>query len=246
MESLVVGVSPVKPRKAGKGQVVDESWVWPNLGQVKLGKVVSGVDLRVLVVWSEFKRSFIETIHRTARIEASELVQAIGSSELRKQVMNDLLKGLREQPWFFWVRFLGGIGDDGTLQSLLEAEGVPYTGPGAQAFEVWRRRAAKVAEAVRRDERLRLATAATGMGGATMDNEPEGREAPVEDSLSCSLSMVKKKKRPPGPATSSSSCLLGWLRLGLFLLTKLQVCRQDGLEAGLDMFTKAFSLSKML
>ncbi|KAL9256034.1 D-alanine--D-alanine ligase-like protein [Drosera capensis] len=92
----------------------------------------------------------------TACIEASEPVQAAVSSELRKQVMNDLLIGLREQKWFSGfdvseeqaVRYLlkdwielaklvqatvfiavhGGIGEDGTLQSLLEAEGVPYTG----------------------------------------------------------------------------------------------------------------------
>ncbi|GAB2235968.1 hypothetical protein Drorol1_Dr00026413 [Drosera rotundifolia] len=100
----------------------------------------------------------------TACIEASEPVQAAVSSELRKQVMNDLLIGLREQQWFSgfdvseeqavryslkeWIKLAklvqatvfiavhGGIGEDGTLQSLLEAEGVPYTGPGVQASEV--------------------------------------------------------------------------------------------------------------
>ncbi|GAB2272110.1 hypothetical protein Dimus_006929 [Dionaea muscipula] len=100
----------------------------------------------------------------TACIEAIEPIQAALTSKLRKQVMDDLLIGLREQKWFTgfdisdeqavsysleeWIKLAkeveatvfiavhGGIGEDGTLQSLLEAEGVPYTGPGVQASQV--------------------------------------------------------------------------------------------------------------
>ncbi|KAH9673232.1 D-alanine-D-alanine ligase family [Citrus sinensis] len=49
-------------------------------------------------------------------IEAIEPDRAAFTSHLRNQVVNDL------------VEVHGGIGEDGTLQSLLEAEGVPYTG----------------------------------------------------------------------------------------------------------------------
>ncbi|KAH9673234.1 D-alanine-D-alanine ligase family [Citrus sinensis] len=54
-------------------------------------------------------------------IEAIEPDRAAFTSHLRNQVVNDL------------VEVHGGIGEDGTLQSLLEAEGVPYTGPGVMA-----------------------------------------------------------------------------------------------------------------
>ncbi|KAH9736820.1 d-alanine-d-alanine ligase family [Citrus sinensis] len=56
-----------------------------------------------------------------ACIEAIEPDRAAFTSHLRNQVVNDL------------VEVHGGIGEDGTLQSLLEAEGVPYTGPGVMA-----------------------------------------------------------------------------------------------------------------
>ncbi|KAJ4971798.1 hypothetical protein NE237_004897 [Protea cynaroides] len=96
-----------------------------------------------------------------ACMEAFEPVRAALSSNLRDQVMMDLMKGLDKQSWFSgfdvaddpplkfsleqWIKLAkeveatvfiavhGGIGEDGTLQSLLEAEGVPYTGPGAEA-----------------------------------------------------------------------------------------------------------------
>ncbi|XP_024037328.1 uncharacterized protein LOC18039684 isoform X2 [Citrus clementina] len=94
-------------------------------------------------------------------IEAIEPDRAAFTSHLRNQVVNDLVEGLKKHSWFTgfdiadelpmrhsineWIKLAkenqatvfiavhGGIGEDGTLQSLLEAEGVPYTGPGVMA-----------------------------------------------------------------------------------------------------------------
>ncbi|KAL5550686.1 hypothetical protein UlMin_000862 [Ulmus minor] len=96
-----------------------------------------------------------------ACIEAIEPDRVVLTSHLRNRVMNDLMEGLKAHNWFTgfdirdeqpvrysleqWIKFAkeaqatvfiavhGGIGEDGTLQSLLEAEGVPYTGPGVTA-----------------------------------------------------------------------------------------------------------------
>ncbi|XP_042480698.1 uncharacterized protein LOC122061493 isoform X2 [Macadamia integrifolia] len=96
-----------------------------------------------------------------ACMEALEPARAALSSNLRDQVMIDLMEGLNKQSWFSgfdvaddpplkfsleqWIKLAkevgatvfiavhGGIGEDGTLQSLLKAEGVPYTGPGFEA-----------------------------------------------------------------------------------------------------------------
>lgn len=96
-----------------------------------------------------------------ACIESIEPVRAEFTSKLRDQVMNELMDGLKEQSWFSgfdiadelpvkysveqWIKLAkesnatvfiavhGGIGEDGTLQSLLEDEGIPYTGPGVAA-----------------------------------------------------------------------------------------------------------------
>ncbi|KAL7265645.1 hypothetical protein ACSBR1_003431 [Camellia fascicularis] len=96
-----------------------------------------------------------------ACIEAIEPTQAALTSQLRSQVMDDLVEGLKQHDWFTgfdisgeppvkltieqWIKLAkevqatvfiavhGGIGEDGTLQSLLQAEGVPYTGPGIMA-----------------------------------------------------------------------------------------------------------------
>lgn len=96
-----------------------------------------------------------------ACIEAIEPDRAAFTSHLRNQVVNDLVEGLKKHSWFTgfdiadelpmrhsikeWIKLAkenqatvfiavhGGIGEDGTLQSLLEAEGVPYTGPGVMA-----------------------------------------------------------------------------------------------------------------
>ncbi|CAN4118280.1 unnamed protein product [Withania somnifera] len=96
-----------------------------------------------------------------ACLEAIEPNRAALTSHLRNQVMDDLTRGLIKHSWFNgfdisdelpkkfsleqWVKLAkesqatvfiavhGGIGEDGTLQSLLEAEGVPYTGPGVMA-----------------------------------------------------------------------------------------------------------------
>ncbi|KAJ8436975.1 hypothetical protein Cgig2_012262 [Carnegiea gigantea] len=99
-----------------------------------------------------------------ACMEAMEPARAVLTSLLRKQVMNDLSEGLKKHSWFTgfdvsddvpvkyslkeWIRLAkelqatvfiavhGGIGEDGTLQSLLEAEGIPYTGPGVKASRI--------------------------------------------------------------------------------------------------------------
>ncbi|KAH6777938.1 D-alanine-D-alanine ligase family [Perilla frutescens var. frutescens] len=96
-----------------------------------------------------------------ACIEAIEPVRAALTSQLRSQVMNEIMEGLKKHNWFTgfdisddlpkkyyldqWIKqakeegatvFIavhGGIGEDGTLQSMLEAEGVPHTGPGVIA-----------------------------------------------------------------------------------------------------------------
>ncbi|KAL3536586.1 hypothetical protein ACH5RR_005047 [Cinchona calisaya] len=99
-----------------------------------------------------------------ACIEAIEPARAALTSHLRKQVMDDLTEGLSKHNWFRgfdisgdlpkrlsleqWIELAkevqatvfiavhGGIGEDGTLQSLLEAKGVPHTGPGSTASKI--------------------------------------------------------------------------------------------------------------
>ncbi|KAF3552390.1 hypothetical protein DY000_02003864 [Brassica cretica] len=94
-------------------------------------------------------------------LEAIEPDRARFTSRLQKQVMEDLMDGLKNQSWFGgfdiidelpikyslreWIKLAseaqatvfiavhGGIGEDGTLQALLEDEGVAYTGPGVRA-----------------------------------------------------------------------------------------------------------------
>ncbi|KAL3830241.1 hypothetical protein ACJIZ3_019043 [Penstemon smallii] len=96
-----------------------------------------------------------------ACVEAIEPVRAALTSHLRSQVMDEIMEGLKKHAWFRgfdisddlpkrysldqWIKeakevgatvFIavhGGIGEDGTLQSMLEAEGVPHTGPGVIA-----------------------------------------------------------------------------------------------------------------
>ncbi|XP_072974647.1 uncharacterized protein [Typha angustifolia] len=93
-----------------------------------------------------------------ACIEAIEPDRAALTSHLRDQVMAELGEALNNHSWFpgfdiideppvkysllQWIKHAkeaqaivfiavhGGIGEDGTLQSLLEAAAVPYTGPG--------------------------------------------------------------------------------------------------------------------
>lgn len=96
-----------------------------------------------------------------ACIEAIEPARAALTSQLRDCVMNELGEALNKHQWFSgfdivdepplrlsleqWIQqakeaqaivFIavhGGIGEDGTLQTLLGAAGVPYTGPGPLA-----------------------------------------------------------------------------------------------------------------
>ncbi|XP_020578177.1 uncharacterized protein LOC110023213 isoform X2 [Phalaenopsis equestris] len=96
-----------------------------------------------------------------ACLEAIEPNRALLASQMSKLVMNELLEGLSKHDWFtgfdiieeiplkltleqwlvyakeaqatVFIALHGGIGEDGTLQSLLETAGVPYTGPGPTA-----------------------------------------------------------------------------------------------------------------
>ncbi|KAG2647743.1 uncharacterized protein LOC120694924 isoform X1 [Panicum virgatum] len=93
-----------------------------------------------------------------ACVEASEPERVEITSRLREQVMNELGPALSKHDWFAgfdiayeepvkyslqqWINHVkesgavvfiavhGGIGEDGTIQTLLESAGVPYTGPG--------------------------------------------------------------------------------------------------------------------
>ncbi|CAL9778042.1 unnamed protein product [Musa acuminata subsp. burmannicoides] len=99
-----------------------------------------------------------------ACIEAVEPDRALLTSHLRDNVMSELSAALSKHYWFSgfdineelpanftlenWIKHVkesqsivfiavhGGIGEDGTLQSLLEAAGVPYTGPGPFASKI--------------------------------------------------------------------------------------------------------------
>ncbi|XP_047316418.1 uncharacterized protein LOC124920059 [Impatiens glandulifera] len=99
-----------------------------------------------------------------ACLEAIEPSRAALTAQLRNQVMDDLTKGLKEHNWFSgfdipdeipveltlkeWIKLAkevkatvfiavhGGIGEDGTLQLMLESEGVPYTGPGVMTSKI--------------------------------------------------------------------------------------------------------------
>ncbi|KAL7587574.1 uncharacterized protein LOC111917586 [Lactuca sativa] len=96
--------------------------------------------------------------------EALDPTRAELTSKLRKKVMDEIENGLKKHNWFTgfdisdqqpikftlnkWIKLAkkvqatvfiavhGGIGEDGTLQSLLEAEKVPYTGPGFSASKI--------------------------------------------------------------------------------------------------------------
>ncbi|CAN6467171.1 unnamed protein product [Victoria cruziana] len=96
-----------------------------------------------------------------ACIEALEPVRVALTSQLRAKIITELEEGLGKHNWFNgfdisndlpeqltlekWIQqakelnatvFIsvhGGIGEDGTLQSMLEAAGVHYTGPGVMA-----------------------------------------------------------------------------------------------------------------
>ncbi|VAH26076.1 unnamed protein product [Triticum turgidum subsp. durum] len=102
-------------------------------------------------------RHTTEEVH-AACFEAIEPERVEITSRLRDQVMKELQQALSKQDWFAgfditdeqpikyslqqWIDYVkeakavvfiavhGGIGEDGTIQSLLESAGVPYTGPG--------------------------------------------------------------------------------------------------------------------
>ncbi|ESQ49193.1 hypothetical protein EUTSA_v10020004mg [Eutrema salsugineum] len=125
-------------------------------------KTESDLDSREvwLLPYSVVLRHTAEEI-RAACLEAIEPDRALFTSLLQKQVMEDLMDGLKNQSWFAgfdvtdgvpmkfslkdWIKLAkeaqaivfiavhGGIGENGTLQALLEDEGVAYTGPGVLA-----------------------------------------------------------------------------------------------------------------
>ncbi|XP_056172700.1 uncharacterized protein LOC115685157 isoform X2 [Syzygium oleosum] len=124
--------------------------------QHPLGTALSGEDFHYSLVLRHTTEEVL-----AACVEAIEPSRAALTSLLRKQVMSDLMEGLRKQKWFsgfdiadelpakysleqwilqakevqatVFIAVHGGIGEDGTLQSLLENEGVTYTGPGVMA-----------------------------------------------------------------------------------------------------------------
>lgn len=102
-------------------------------------------------------RHTTEEVH-AACVEATEPERVEITKRLRDQVMNELGSALSKHDWFAgfdiayeqpikyslqqWIDHVketeavvfiavhGGIGEDGTIQTLLESAGVPYTGPG--------------------------------------------------------------------------------------------------------------------
>ncbi|KAL8526546.1 hypothetical protein ACS0TY_015658 [Phlomoides rotata] len=133
-----------------------------NLSGMDSDTTKSGINSRTVwsLPYSVVLRHTTEEV-LDACIEAIEPVRAALTSRLRCQVMDELTEGLKRYDWFRgfdisddlpkrysinqWIKqakelgatvFIavhGGIGEDGTLQSLLDAEGVPYTGPGVIA-----------------------------------------------------------------------------------------------------------------
>ncbi|OWM90259.1 hypothetical protein CDL15_Pgr006580 [Punica granatum] len=60
----------------------------------------------------------------------------IGDELLEKYSLNEWIALARRVKTTVFIAVHGGIGEDGILQSLLEAEGVPYTGPGVAASKI--------------------------------------------------------------------------------------------------------------
>nr|CAB3455374.1 unnamed protein product [Digitaria exilis] len=112
----------------------------------------------VITIWySLVLRHTTEEVH-AACVEAAEPERVEITSRLREQVMNELGPALNKHDWFSgfdisyeqpvkysleqWINHVkeagavvfiavhGGIGEDGTIQTMLESAGVPYTGPG--------------------------------------------------------------------------------------------------------------------
>ncbi|RCV14647.1 hypothetical protein SETIT_2G441600v2 [Setaria italica] len=113
-----------------------------------------------MLPYSLVLRHTTEEVH-AACVEATEPERVEITSRLREQVMNELGPALSKHDWFAgfdiayeqpikyslqqWINHAkevgavvfiavhGGIGEDGTIQTLLESAGVPYTGPGPLA-----------------------------------------------------------------------------------------------------------------
>lgn len=145
-------------------QAFDDLEVTPCLLAPTNGDPSTTIDVSYRTVWSlPYSLVLRHTTEEVlaACIESIEPARAALTSYLRKQVMDDLMEGLKTHSWFTgfdiadepplrlslkqWIKLAkevqatvfiavhGGIGEDGTLQSLLEAEGVPYTGPSVMA-----------------------------------------------------------------------------------------------------------------
>ncbi|KAF8093326.1 hypothetical protein N665_0384s0013 [Sinapis alba] len=128
-------------------------------------KTESDLDNREvwLLPYSVVLRHTVEEV-LAACLEAIDPDRARFTSLLQQQVKEDLMDALKNQSWFAgfdvtdevpmifslkdWIKlakesegtvFLsahGGIGEDGTMQALLEDEGVPYTGSGVHASRI--------------------------------------------------------------------------------------------------------------
>ncbi|KAJ4887367.1 D-alanine--D-alanine ligase family [Raphanus sativus] len=128
-------------------------------------KTESDLDNREvwLLPYSVVLRHTIEEV-LAGCMEAIDPDRARFTSLLQQQVKEDLMDALKNQSWFAgfditdevpmrfslkdWIKFAkkseatvflsahGGIGEDGTMQALLENEGVPYTGSGVHASRI--------------------------------------------------------------------------------------------------------------
>ncbi|CAH8383496.1 unnamed protein product [Eruca vesicaria subsp. sativa] len=128
-------------------------------------KTESDLDNREvwLLPYSAVLRHTVEEV-LAACLEAIEPDRARFTYLLQQQVKEDLMDSLKNQSWFAgfditdevpvrfslkdWIKFAkeskatvflsahGGIGEDGTMQALLEDEGVPYTGSGVHASRI--------------------------------------------------------------------------------------------------------------
>ncbi|KAG2247203.1 hypothetical protein Bca4012_089667 [Brassica carinata] len=128
-------------------------------------KTESDLDNREvwLLPYSVVLRHTVEEV-LAACMEAIDPDRARFTSLLQQQVKEDLMNALKNHSWFAgfdiidevpmrfslkdWIKlakeseatvFLsahGGIGEDGTMQALLEDEGVPYTGSGVHASRI--------------------------------------------------------------------------------------------------------------
>lgn len=155
-------------------------------------------------------RHTTEEVH-AACLEATEPERVEITSRLRGQVMNELGPALSKHNWFAgfdiayeqpikyslqqWINHVkeaegvvfvavhGGIGEDGTIQTLLESAGVPYTGPGPIASKTCMD---KVATSLAVDH-------LTSYGVRTIPKDVRATEAVLKSSLVDIWDEIKRK-----------------------------------------------------